>query len=546
MAAPHARKPTARRAAGFRRGHRPVPAPLDPPEPVGVVMSTHQLTKRFGTVVAVDAVDLDIRAGEVMALLGQNGAGKSTLIQVLAGVLPAGSYTGTVALGGQPYAPANPADAEAAGIVLIPQQIAVIPDLTVAQNMYVNAEPTTRFGLVDWPKLYADARQILADFNLTVDPYARMGSLDLATQQLVILARALSTRARVLILDEPTAALTEGEAQRLFGHLRDLRTRGVAIVFVTHRLGEVFALADRIVVLRDGRLRGDHRTGDTSRTAIVHEMLGGELEAAKEARSDAVVGAIALEVTGLTVGVVKGLDLTVRHGEIVGLFGLVGAGCTAAALAIFGAWNGPVTGTVRVDGTVVPIRDPATAIRHGLGLLAPDRRQTLIAEHSIADNLTLASLHRLGRAGDEQAGSLDASRLRPARFALDPYARRRLARDYIERLGIRARSELDPIASLSGGNQQKVQVARWLAAGTRTLILVDPTHGVDVGARAEIYGLLRSLVADGYALLLVSSDAEELAAVAGRVLVMRAGAVTCELRGAELTEARLLDEAAGA
>jgi D-xylose transport system ATP-binding protein len=472
----------------------------------------------------------------VLALLGQNGAGKSTLIQVLAGVHAAGSYEGELELGGRRYAPSNPADAEGAGIVLLPQQIGVIPDLSVAQNMFVNAEPVTRTGLVDWPGLYAQARTVLADFNLAVDPQARMGSLDLATQQLVVLARALSSRARVLILDEPTAALTEGEATRLFAHLRDLRARGVAIVFVTHRLGEVFALADRIVVLRDGRVRGDHRTGSTSRAEVIHEMLGADLQAAEAEEVPHTAGAAALEVTGLTVHDpddpgrlrVEGLDLTVRHGEIVGLFGLVGAGCTAAAMAIFGAWPGQVEGTVQVDGRPVRIRTPADAIRSGIGLLAPDRRQTMIADQSVADNLALASLSRLGRAG-----------------TLDPYAKQLLAQSYVQQLAIRTPSVFAPVGSLSGGNQQKVQVARWLAAGTRVLVLVDPTHGVDVGARAEIYALLRQLAAEGYALALVSSDAEELAAVCDHALVMRTGRLVCALAGSSLTEARLLHEAAG-
>ncbi|MFI6483702.1 sugar ABC transporter ATP-binding protein [Nonomuraea sp. NPDC050663] len=502
----------------------------------GVLLAT-RLTKRFGPVVAVDHVDLEIRSGEVMALLGQNGAGKSTLIQVLSGVHPAGSYEGTLDLGGVPYAPGSAADARAAGIVVIPQQVAAVPDLTVAQNMFLNAEPRTRLGLVDQARLRAEARQVLADFDLSLDADAPMGTLDLADQQLVALARALSARARVLILDEPTAALTESEASRLFTQLRRLRGRGVAIVFVTHRLGEVFALADRIVVLRDGRVRGDHRTSDTDRGRVVREMLGAELVAEREAATaSAPAGAVALRVEGLTIHDpddrhrvrVDGLDLTVRHGEVVGLFGLVGAGCAGAAMALFGAWPGRVEGSVHVDGRPVRVRDPAAAIRHGIGLLAPDRRQTLIAEHSVADNLALARLERFGRAG-----------------MLDPHAKRLLARDYIERLGIRTPSEEAPLGTLSGGNQQKVQVARWLAAGTRILLMVDPTHGVDVGARAEIHQLLHGLRADGYALLLASSDAEELATVADRALVMRSGRMTGELAGADLTETRLLEEAAG-
>jgi ABC-type sugar transport system ATPase subunit len=492
------------------------------------------LTKRFPAVLAVDDVDLDIHSGEVLALLGQNGAGKSTLIQVLAGVYPADA--GELSLDDRPYRPASPAAAEKAGIVLIPQQVAVVPDLTVGQNMYLGSEPTNRLGLVDWPRLYANAQRVLDDFNVTIAAGARMGSLDIASQQLVVLARALSANARVLILDEPTAALTESEAERLFNHLRHLRDRDVAILFVTHRLAEVFAFADRIVVMRDGRVRGDHRTHDTDRDQIVRQMLGAELTAPAGSGTATAPGPVALELDGLTVHDeedaarlrVDRLSLTVRQGEVVGLFGLVGAGCAPAAMAVFGAWAGRVGGRVLVDGEVRTARSPAHAIAAGVGLLAPDRRQTMIAEASIAENLMLASLAQLGRAG-----------------TLDPVTRDRLAGQYVRRLGVRTPSVLAEVGTLSGGNQQKVQVGRWLSAGTRILVLVDPTHGVDVGARAEIHAVLHQLAGDGYAQLLVSADAEELVAVCDRVVVMRAGRRVAELAGAALSEAHLLHHAAG-
>jgi D-xylose transport system ATP-binding protein len=497
------------------------------------LLQTHGLTKRFPGVLAVDDVDLAIFPGEIVALLGQNGAGKSTVIQVLAGVHPHGSFAGAVEMDGRPFAAANVSAAEAAGVVLIPQEVNVVPDLTVAENMFLNAEPG-RLGLVDRLQLLVRAGEILRDFDVDVDPGARMGALDLATQQLVVIARALSKRARLLILDEPTAALTESEARRLFERMRSLRARGVACIFVSHRLAEVFAIADRILVMRDGRLRGDHRTGETTRDAVVAEMIGGSL--AEIAPGGRARDAVALAVSGLTVydpeqperKRVDDLSFALREGEILGLFGLLGSGCDVAAEALFGAWPGRVEGHFRVSEEEVTIARPADAIARGIGLMPQDRRETLIHDHAIADNVVLASLPAISPKG-----------------VLDLDRKRLLAQDFVDRLQIRAPSVATRVATLSGGNQQKVQVARWLAAGSRVLLLVDPTRGVDVGARAEINRLWQDLAADGYALLLVSTEAEELVEVCDRVLVLRHGQLASEHRGEEIRVERLLHAAAG-
>lgn len=505
------------------------PSPHDP----FPLVATLGLTKRFPGVLAVDDVDLVINAGEIVALLGQNGAGKSTVIQILAGVHPHGSYGGAIQIDGKPFAPGNVAAAEAAGVVLIPQEVNVVPHLTVAENMFLNHEPG-RFGFVDRLVMFERAGEILRDFDVDADPHAAMGSLDLATQQLVVIARALSRQARLLILDEPTAALTETEARRLFARMRVLRARGVACIFVSHRLAEVFAIADRILVMRDGRLRGDHPIAETSRDEVVTAMIGGVLtELAPGHRTR---NSVALAVEGLTVydpddpdrTRVDDLNLTLYEGEIVGLFGLLGAGCGTVAEALFGAWPGRVEGRILINGQAVDIARPSDAIAHGVGLLARDRRETLIHDHSIADNMVLACLPAIS-----PGGFLDLDR------------KRLLADEYMERLQIRAPSIDTRVATLSGGNQQKVQVARWLAAGSRILLLIDPTRGVDVGARAEINRLWQALADDGYTLLLVSSEAEELAEVCDRVLVLRHGRLVAERQGDDLTAARLLQAAAG-
>jgi len=364
-----------------------------------------------------------------------------------------------------------------------------------------------------------------------------LASLDLATQQLISIAAALSKDVRLLILDEPTAALTDTEAQRLFERMRALRARGVSCIFVSHRLAEVFAIADRIVVMRDGRVGGVYPGTPASRDEVVRAMLGGAtLDEGRGTSAAPAADDVALEVRDLVVRhadrarrpLVSGLDLRLAKGEILGLFGLLGAGCGEAALAIFGAWEGPVTGRVLVGGALARIRRPADAVARGIGLVAQDRRQSLVHEHSVAENIVMASLPGVTRRG-----------------FLDVAAMRRVATDYVRRLAIKVSSVDTKVGTLSGGNQQKVQVARWLASGAKILLLVDPTRGIDVGTRREINTLWRTLAAEGHALLLVSSEAEELVDVCDRVLVLRNGALAGEVTRAELDEERLLRMAAG-
>jgi ABC-type sugar transport system ATPase subunit len=505
------------------------------------------LYKRFAGVVAVAGLDFTLRGGEILALLGRNGAGKSTLMQMLAGVHARGSWEGEMTLAGRPFHPASVAEAEARGVALVPQEVNVVGELSVAENMFLHAEPR-RFGLVDQPARLAAAGRALRDFDVEVDPAAPMASLDLATQQLVVIARALSKDARVLILDEPTAALTERESQRLFVRMRALRARGVSCLFVSHRLAEVFAIADRILVMRDGRVAGQFDSTPSStpgaRDQVVQAMLGASASiettapavAVREAAAPVAEDPPALEVRDLVAHdpgdrrrpPVDGVTLSLRRGEILGLFGLLGAGCGELALAIYGAWPGRVEGQLRRNGRPLRVRRPRDAVAAGIGLVAQDRRDSLIAEHSVAENLVLASMASLGRLG-----------------LLDVTAMRQRAALYLERLAIKAPDVDTPVGALSGGNQQKVQVARWLAAAVQVLLLVDPTRGIDVGARAEIDRLWRALAAEGHALLLVSSEAEEIAGLCHRTVVLRNGRVAGELPRADTSEERLLRMAAG-
>jgi ABC-type sugar transport system ATPase subunit len=485
------------------------------------------LTKLFPGVRALDKVDFSIAPGEIVALLGQNGAGKSTLIQIFAGAHAAGSYDGAISFDGKPFRPGDIAEAEAAGVALVPQEVNIVPDLSVAENITLNNEPL-RWGIVDVSKRLLQAKKALAGFDINVDPLLPMSSLDLASQQLVVIARALAKNARLLILDEPTAALTEHESRLLFDRMRSLKKRGVAIIFVSHRLSEVFAISDRVVVMRDGRICGRHNIADTTRGDVVLEMIG-RTESNIQRPFSPKPGVAALETRNLNVFEIEGrkrvnaLNVTVRKGEVVGLFGLLGAGCTEAALAIFGAWKGKREGTILVDGVERAINSPDEAVALGLGLMAQDRRDCLIGDQSIGDNIGIASLGKIVRHG-----------------MLDVAEGRRRALSQVDALHIKAESIDSEVQTLSGGNQQKVQIGRWLAADTRILIMVDPTRGVDVGARREIKKIWLELSAKGHAILLASTDAEELVDACDRVVVLSQGRQVGELAGPDLTEKNLL------
>ena len=492
------------------------------------IVSASGITKRFPGVLAVDNVDFAIAPGEIVALVGQNGAGKSTLIQILSGAYPYGTFEGEVTLSGSPYRAASIAEAEHAGIAIVPQEISIAPELTIAENMYLNAEPTW-CGLIDRSLQLFLARETLEAFKLRLDPTRQMRSLDLPTQQLVVIARALSKSTQLLILDEPTAALTESESLRLFGHLRTLAASGVAIIFVSHRLGEVFAISDRIVVMRDGRIRGSFTTSRVSREAIVSEMVGDV--PLREETPSATYGAVAMSVDALTVyGVdddqkrhVDVISFDISKGEILGLFGLLGAGCTETALALYGAWPGRVDGEVRIDGSAARLTSPNAAVGYGLGFIGQDRRDCLLLDHSVSDNALLSAYEKISSCG-----------------LLDVATGQRLANSLVSRLSIKAPSIESIVGTLSGGNQQKTQIARWLAADARILVLIDPTRGVDVGARIEIKRVWRELAAAGYALLVASTDTEELVDICDRILVMQKAKIVGELTGAQLSEAELL------
>ncbi|KAB0679734.1 sugar ABC transporter ATP-binding protein [Aureimonas leprariae] len=492
------------------------------------------LAKRFAGVAALDDVSLDLRAGEVHGLMGENGAGKSTLLKILSGVQPPSG--GTIRIDGNEVAFADPQDARRLGIVTIYQELSLIPTLTVAENIFVGRAPLTRFGLVDWRRMRREARAIIARVGLDMDPETPVSALSVAEQQMVEIARALSLRSRVIIMDEPTSALSETEVTRLLAIMDRLRREGVAIMFVTHRLEEASAICDRMTVLRDGRLAGrlERNGAPIPPSRIVEKMVGraaAELYARPSQRADA--GPVRLSVRGLRTRrdlnaphaiVLDGIDLELRAGEILGVAGLVGSGRTELARAIFGA-DRCTAGTVTLDGRPIAASSPAEAIALGIGLVPEDRKQQAIFPAlAILANFSVAALGRYsGRLG----------------FMAERRERKALA-GYRSALNIRMANAEQRIDGLSGGNQQKVILARWLARDPAVLIVDEPTRGVDVGAKAEVHQILVQLAARGIAVMMISSELPEVLAVSDRIVAMRGGRITGEMPAVEASEAKLM------
>jgi rhamnose transport system ATP-binding protein len=484
------------------------------------------IVKQFGAVEALRGVDLDLRGGEVHALVGENGAGKSTVVKILAGVHR--PDLGEVRVDGEPAVLHAPADARDRGIAVIYQQPTLFPDLDVAENVFMGRHPRGRLGRVDWPRMYREVEELLANLGVRLNPRIPVQGLSVADQQLVEIAKALSLEARVLVMDEPTAALSVREVDELFEIVRQLRDRGVAVLFVSHRLDEVFALADRVTVLRDGAHVVTAPAAELTADQVVRHMVGRQLDALfpKEA---AEIGETVLEVRGLSrVGAFQDISFELRRGEILGCAGLVGAGRTELARALFGI-DHPDAGSILVAGRQVEIDSPAAAMARGIAYVPEDRhRQGLVLEFGIADNVVLPILGRVSHLG-----------------ILDRRRARNLARDYTERLRVRT-TGLDQLAgALSGGNQQKVVLAKWLTTDPKILLLDEPTRGIDIGAKAEVHRIISSLAADGLAILLISSELPEVLAASDRVLVFHQGRLSGEFARAEATEERLMFAATG-
>jgi rhamnose transport system ATP-binding protein len=493
-----------------------------------VLLQATSITKAFAGVQALGGVSFDLRGGEVHALVGENGAGKSTLIKIITGAERADS--GTLEVSGSVVRHMDPATSRTLGIAAIYQQPSLFPDLTVAENIAFALERRHPWSPIDWIGRTARAAELLRRVSASIDPDRLAESLSMPEQQLVEIAKAIGADARIVIMDEPTAALTEREVQSLFDVIRRLRDEGVGLVYISHRLEEVFAIADRITVLRDGHTVGTVRAGDVSPPGLIRMMVGRELTTVFPKR-DVPIGEIALELRGVSndAAGVRQVSLTVRRGEILGLAGLVGSGRTQLAETLFGLTPADA-GEIVVRGRSVRISSPQDAIDAGIGYVPEDRRRHgVVLEMSVAENASLASLPKLSRSG-----------------WLDRSAEDRVARDHVDRLRIKTASVDAPVGTLSGGNQQKVSLARWLSTAPSVLILDEPTQGVDVGSKAEIHGLMQTLAESGLAIIMISSELPEILGMSDRVGVMHAGSVRRVLSRQEATPSNVLALALGA
>jgi ribose transport system ATP-binding protein len=490
-------------------------------------LEMRQISKRYPGVVALDDVSLEVAPGEVHALMGENGAGKSTLIKILAGAEKGDA--GEIRLDGEPVTIDSPERAMALGIGIIYQEFNLVPHLTVAENIYLGREPRARIpGFIDFRRMVTDAQAALDSLDMKVDARAPVGELPVAQQQMVEIAKSTSRQSRVLAMDEPSSTLTDHELRHLFDLIVSLKNRGTSIIYISHRLEEVFEIADRVTVLRDGHTIGTRPIAETNRDELIRMMVGRELKESIPKRP-AAPGRPMLEVRGLTrTGVFEGVSFTVRAGEVVGLGGLVGAGRTEVVRAIFGA--DPIdAGEVLLEGRPIQLRSPRDAIRLGIGLVPEDRKGLgLILSMAVRENITLAHLREVTTAG-----------------FIDGRRERAVAERYVGSLAIRTPSTDQETRNLSGGNQQKVVLAKWLFTQSKLLIFDEPTRGVDVGAKTEIYELMNALAERGVAILMVSSELLELLGMSDRILVMHEGRLAGELSRAEATQERVMYLATG-
>ena len=485
------------------------------------ILQLEHISKSFPGVKALDDVRFEMRTGEVHALLGENGAGKSTLIKIISGVYRPDS--GTITIDGAPVQLNSPREAQAQGVATIYQELLLYPELTVAENIFMGHAPRTRIGAIDWAEMTRRALDILASLNIhDLDVTRKVGTLTVGNRQRVEIAKALSQNARILIMDEPTAALTEADVVRLFDIVRLLRERGVGIIYISHRLEEVFLLADRVTVLRDGQYVDTRPVSETTRDDLISMMVGRTIDNLFP-KLPAEIGEPVLEVRNLVrLPLTRDVSFTLRAGEIVGMAGLVGSGRSEVAQVIFGI-RPAESGQVLLDGRPVHIKSPEQAMKMGIAYVPEDRgTQGLIRKMRVRENISLAVLRQLSNYG-----------------FVDRRREFNLARDSIQQFNIRAYSPEQIVNKLSGGNQQKVVVGKWLASQPRVLIMDEPTRGIDVGAKAEIHRLMSELAQRGLAILMISSELPEIMGMSDRVLVMRSGKIAAEYRREEATQEQI-------
>ena len=498
-------------------------------------LEMREITKAFPGVKALDGVTFDLHHGEIHALVGENGAGKSTLMKILGGVYPYPEYGGEIRINGAVHRFSGIRDAEAAGVAVIFQELSLVKEMTIAENIFLGREPR-RFGIINWDDLYSRAQKLLTELRLPLDPQTPIGALGIGQQQLVEIAKALSHNARILVLDEPTAALTNHEVETLFGILHELRASGVGMIYISHKLEEVFRMSDRISVLRAGRTVGTDVTSKWTETSVISRMVGREVGDIFP-KPDHERGKVVMELRGVSVHdpnlpqkkLVDNVSFTVREGEVLGIAGLMGAGRSDLLMGVFGAHPGRFSGDILIDGKKVNISSPADAISCGIGFVTEDRKRFgLVLDQTILNNMTLAGLRRVS-----------------GRFFTDVDAEAVAGNRSMKELSVKANSIFTIAGTLSGGNQQKVVLAKWLLTKPRVLFLDEPTRGIDVGAKQEIYLHINALAKTGLAIVLVSSELPEVLGLSDRVLVLHEGRLTGEFSREDATAEKVMACATG-
>jgi ribose transport system ATP-binding protein len=490
------------------------------------ILRLEGIVKTFPGVRALDDVSFTVMPGEVHALMGENGAGKSTLMKVLGGIYAPDE--GRIFIDEEPTVMTSPLQAKAKGVVFIHQELSLADELTVAENIFLGELPLKSMGRVDWAKLYGDTNRILKTLNVGFNAKTRLGDLSIANQQMVEIARALTVEPRAVIFDEPTASLTDAEKVVLFDVIAELKARGVGIIYISHRMEEIFKITDRISVLRDGQYRGTLETAQTNEDEVTQLMIGRSLDLSRN-ESHHELGDVALEVRGLSCGnLFQDVSFEVRSGEVVGFYGLVGAGRTEIAETIFGLRN-PSAGQILIDGQEVRISSPIDAIGYGISLVPEDRKaQGLVLGMNCRDNMTLPQV------SDLTAGPFVSDGAEIAIFD-----------QYRDKLDIRTPGWKQIVGNLSGGNQQKIVIGKWLSMHPRVLIVDEPTRGIDVGSKSEIHNLIRDLAAQGYAVIVISSEMPEVLHVSDRIVAMYSGRVMRQFTSDEVTEDSLIQAISG-